>query len=81
MPTFQNTTTLPVWDNNRAGGIKEMLAVAEINYIKQQVDKKDCSYSDVARRMGIDPRTVKNMQIRKTITKSQRKNKQGYRRF
>lgn len=38
---------------------KEMLAVAEINYIRQQVNNKDCSYSDVANRMGVDVRTVK----------------------
>jgi transposase len=44
---------------NHAGGIKEMLAVAEINYIRQQVNKKGCGYSNVAKRMGIDPRTVK----------------------
>lgn len=36
-----------------------MLAVAEIDYIRHEVNKKDCSYSDVAKRMGRDPRTVK----------------------
>jgi transposase len=38
---------------------KEMLAVAEINYIRQQVNNKGCGYSDVAKRTGRDPRTVK----------------------
>ena len=36
-----------------------MLAVAEINYIRQQVNNKGCGYSDVARRMGRDSRTIK----------------------
>jgi hypothetical protein len=42
-----------------AGGIKEMLAVAEINYIRHEVNNKDCTYSDVAKRTGRDPRTIK----------------------
>jgi transposase len=33
--------------------------VVEINYIRQEVNTKGCSYSDVAKRMSIDPRTVK----------------------
>lgn len=36
-----------------------MLAVAEIDYIRHEVNKKDCTYTDVAKRMGIDHRTVK----------------------
>ncbi|MFS0614224.1 IS21 family transposase [Lederbergia ruris] len=36
-----------------------MLVVAEIDYIRHEVNKKDCSYSDVAKRMGRDPRTAK----------------------
>jgi transposase len=36
-----------------------MLAVAEINYIRHQVNKKDRNYSEIARRTGHDPRTVK----------------------
>ncbi|MEM5016881.1 IS21 family transposase [Metabacillus indicus] len=36
-----------------------MLAVAEINYIRHEVNNKDCLYSDVAQRIGRDPRTVK----------------------
>jgi transposase len=42
-----------------AGGIKEMLAVAEINYIRHEAVKKDSSYSEIAKRIGRDPRTVK----------------------
>lgn len=36
-----------------------MLKVTDINYIRQEVNKKGCSYSDVARRTNIDFRTVK----------------------
>jgi transposase len=36
-----------------------MLAVAEINYIRHEVNNKDCTYSDVAKRTGRDPRTIK----------------------
>lgn len=42
-----------------AGGIKEMLAMAEINYIRHEVNNKDSTYSDVAKRTGRDPRTIK----------------------
>jgi transposase len=42
-----------------AGGIREMLAVAEVNYIRHEVNNKDCLYSEVAKRIGRDPRTVK----------------------
>ena len=38
---------------------KEMLAVAEINYIRQEVNNKGYGYSDVAKRTRRDPRTVK----------------------
>lgn len=36
-----------------------MLAVAEINYIRHEANKKDENYSNIAKRMGRDPRTVK----------------------
>ena len=36
-----------------------MLQVTDINYIRQEVNKKGCSYSDVARRTNRDYRTVK----------------------
>lgn len=36
-----------------------MLAVAEINYIRHEAERKDCSYSEIAKRTGKDPRTVK----------------------
>ncbi|PKG21517.1 IS21 family transposase [Niallia nealsonii] len=36
-----------------------MLAVAEINYIRHEVNIKDGNYSEIAKRMGRDPRTVK----------------------
>jgi transposase len=36
-----------------------MLAVAQIDYIRHEVNQKGETYSGVARRMGIDPRTVK----------------------
>ncbi|WP_108672403.1 IS21 family transposase [Peribacillus acanthi] len=36
-----------------------MLAVAEINYIRHEVNKKGTSYSEVAKKMDIDSRTVK----------------------
>lgn len=35
-----------------------MLAVAQIDYIRHEVDQKGETYADVARRMGVDPRTV-----------------------
>ncbi|MFD1708515.1 IS21 family transposase [Siminovitchia sediminis] len=35
-----------------------MLAVAEIHYIRHEVNQKGESYASVARKMGIDPRTV-----------------------
>ncbi|MBT2739379.1 transposase, partial [Bacillus sp. ISL-77] len=36
-----------------------MLTVTDINYIKQEVNIKGRSYSDVAKQMGRDPRTIK----------------------
>jgi len=33
--------------------------VTDINYIKQEVNIKGRSYSDVAKQMGRDPRTIK----------------------
>jgi len=36
-----------------------MLAVAEINYIRHEVNKKDSNYSEIGKRLGRDPRTVK----------------------
>jgi transcriptional regulator with XRE-family HTH domain len=35
-----------------------MLAVAEIDYIRLEVNQKGDSYANVARRVGVDPRTV-----------------------
>lgn len=36
-----------------------MLTVTDINYIRQEVNIKGCSYAEVARRTNFDPRTVK----------------------
>ncbi|WAA12457.1 hypothetical protein [Fervidibacillus halotolerans] len=36
-----------------------MLQVTDIQYIRQEVNRKGCSYSDVARRTNVDYRTVK----------------------
>lgn len=36
-----------------------MLAVVEIQYIRQEANLKGRSYAEIARRMNIDPRTVK----------------------
>ncbi|MBT2694645.1 IS21 family transposase [Bacillus sp. ISL-55] len=36
-----------------------MLAVAEIKYIRHEVNNKGCGYADVAKRMGKDSRTIK----------------------
>lgn len=36
-----------------------MLAVAEINYIRHEVNIKDSNYSEIAQRIGRDRRTVK----------------------
>jgi transcriptional regulator with XRE-family HTH domain len=35
-----------------------MLAVAQIDYIRHEVNQKGETYADVARRMEVDPRTV-----------------------
>jgi hypothetical protein len=58
LSTNLNTNTLPV-GYQKAGGIKEMLAVAEINYIRHEANKKDSNYSEIAQRLGRDSRTVK----------------------
>jgi len=42
-----------------AGGIKEMLAVAEINYIRHEANSKGDSYSEIGKRLNRDYRTVK----------------------
>ncbi|SDI34889.1 hypothetical protein SAMN05192534_13722, partial [Alteribacillus persepolensis] len=36
-----------------------MLAVAQIDYIRHEVNQKGESYADVSRRVEVDPRTVK----------------------
>lgn len=36
-----------------------MLAVAEIKYIRHEINNKDCNYAEVAKRTGKDPRTIK----------------------
>src|SRR5690606_14463899 len=36
-----------------------MLAVAEIHYIRYEANQKGCSYSNIAKRISRDPRTVK----------------------
>jgi len=36
-----------------------MLAVAEINYIRHEINNKGYGYSEVAKKMGRDPRTIK----------------------
>src|SRR5690625_4291308 len=60
------------------GGYEEMLAVAQINYIRYEVNQKGDSYASVARRMGIDPRTVEkyaNQEEFKTKPKQKRKSR------
>jgi transposase len=39
--------------------MKEMLAVAEINYIRHEANKKGRSYSSIAKQMSRDRRTVR----------------------
>lgn len=58
MPTILKINTLPVGYYD-AGGIKEMLAVAEINYIRHEANSKDRSYSEIAKRVNRDYRTLK----------------------
>ncbi len=58
---------------------KEMLAVAEINYIRQEVNNKGYGYSDVAKRTRRDPRTVKR--IWRTSTNNQKRDKREYHGF
>lgn len=53
MPTSPNNYKLTSLDQQRWEDIKEMLAVAQINYIRHEVNQKN-----VARRIGTDPRTV-----------------------
>lgn len=50
-----------------------MLAVAQVNYIRHEVNQKGETYASVGRRMGVDPRTVTNTLIRKSLRR--RKNK------
>jgi transposase len=57
-----------------AGGIKEMLAVAEINYIRHEINNKDCDYSAVAKRMGRDPRTIKKYADMEDFNEQPKKN-------
>jgi len=58
LPTILKINTLPVGYYD-AGGIKGMLAVAEINYIRHGANSKDRSYSEIAKRVNRDYRTVK----------------------
>ncbi len=59
MPTFPKYTTLLVGQQVQREVIKEMLAVAEINYIRHEANQKGRSYQNIAKRMNRDPRTVK----------------------
>lgn len=52
-----------------------MLAVAEIDYIRLEANHKGCSYSDIARRMNLDPRTVKKYAEMEDFNPSKRKQK------
>ncbi|MFJ7974823.1 hypothetical protein ACIQZI_03785 [Peribacillus sp. NPDC096379] len=45
-----------------------MLAVAEINYIRHEIIKKDSNYSEIAQRLGRDSRTVKKYAEQEVIT-------------
>src|SRR5690606_36207918 len=54
---------------------KEMLAVAEINYIRHEANQKGCSYSDIAKRMNRDPRTVKKYAEMEDFSSSRKKQK------
>lgn len=42
------------------GGIKEMLAMAEINYIKYETNTKGRTYSSAARHVGVEPGRLKS---------------------
>jgi hypothetical protein len=59
LPTFHKYTTLLVGQQVQREVFKEMLAVAEINYIRHGANQKGCSYLDIAKRIKRDPRTVK----------------------
>lgn len=52
-----------------------MLAVAEINYIRHEANQKGCSYSDIAKRMNRDPRTVKKYAEMEDFSSSRKKQK------
>ncbi|SIS61018.1 hypothetical protein SAMN05421687_1125 [Salimicrobium flavidum] len=47
-----------------------MLEVTDIKYIRKEVNKKGCSYSDVARRTNTDVRTVKKYADQETFRPS-----------
>jgi transposase len=52
---------------------KEMLAVAEINYIRHEVNNKGYGYSEVAKKMGRDPRTIKKYADKEDFNKQPQK--------
>jgi len=52
---------------------KEMLAVAEINYIRYEANQKGRSYSDIAKRTNHDPRTIKKYAEMKDFSLTKRK--------
>jgi transposase len=59
LPSSPKSNTLLLFWQTDGGGIqKEMLAVAEIDYIRHQANKKGCSYSEIGKQMNRDPRTV-----------------------
>ncbi len=52
-----------------------MLAVVEIQYIRQEANLKGRSYAEIARRMNIDPRTVKKYADMEDFTPVKKKQK------
>ncbi len=52
-----------------------MLEVTDIKYIRKEVNKKGCSYSDVARRTNTDYRTVKKYADQEQFDPSHKKGK------
>jgi len=52
-----------------------MLAVVEIQYIRQEANLKGRSYAEIARRMNIDPRTVKKYAEMEDFTPVKKKQK------
>lgn len=44
-----------------------MLEVIQISYSRHEVNQKGDSYSSVGRRVGIDPRTVRNTLIKRNF--------------